>query len=124
MKKVTGIGGVFFKSKDPAATMQWYNQHLGIESSSWGAKFDWRQADDPEKTGSTIWSPFPESTTYFDPSEKDFMINYIVHDLSALAQQLALDGVTILDQIVDSDYGKFLHIMDPDGNKIELWEPK
>jgi predicted enzyme related to lactoylglutathione lyase len=124
MNKVTGIGGVFFKCKDPKAVKEWYKTHLGFEISPYGANFEWREDADPNKKGSTAWSPFAETTKYFEPSAKDFMINYRVNNLEALVEQLKADGVTIVDKIEDSDYGKFVHIMDPEGNKVELWEPK
>jgi predicted enzyme related to lactoylglutathione lyase len=123
MKKVTGIGGVFFKSKDPAQIRDWYQKHLGLNVNEWGGSFEWRDADNPEIKGSTQWTPFKESTKYFEPSEKDFMINYRVENLEALMQELKAAGVTILDEMQSFDYGKFLHILDPEGNKIELWEP-
>jgi len=124
MKKVTGIGGVFFKCKDPKAIKEWYNTHLGFDTKQWGANFEWREDADPTKKGSTAWNSFPETTKYFEPSTKDFMINYRVENLEALVEQLKSEGVTIVDKVEDSDYGKFIHIMDPEGNKIELWEPK
>src|ERR1700743_2083291 len=124
MKKVIGIGGVFFKSTDPKAMNEWYKKNLGIPTSDWGASFDWRHDDNPDKKGATAWSTFPETTKHFNPSEKPFMINYVVEDLVALVEELKKDGVTILDEIEDSDFGKFVHILDPEGNKIELWEAK
>lgn len=123
MKKVTGIGGIFFKSKDPEAMRAWYQQHLGLDTNAYGASFEWRDAADPEKKGLTQWSPFAESTDYFAPSQKDFMINYRVDNLEALVVELQQGGVTILDDIATYDYGKFVHILDAEGNKIELWEP-
>lgn len=123
MKKVTGIGGIFFKSEDPKKLNEWYKAHLGIDTNQYGANFEWRQAEDPSKKGSTQWSPFAENTTYFAPSTKEFMINYRVENLEALVEQLRLEGVTIVDQIESYDYGKFIHIVDLEGNKIELWEP-
>ena len=122
--RVTGIGGVFFKCKDPDKVKAWYKTHLGFDVSPWGTNFDWRDEADPTKTGSTAWSPFPETSKYFEPSAKEFMINYIVNDLAALVEQLKKDGVTIVDNIEDSDFGKFIHIMDIEGNKLQLWEPK
>ncbi len=101
----------------------WYAKNLGLPATSYGATFDWRQADDTEKKGSTTWSPFSETTKYFEPSTKEFMINYVVEDIEGLVEQLKADGVTILDEIAPSDYGKFVHILDPEGNKVELWEP-
>jgi len=123
MKKVTGIGGIFFKCKDPIKTREWYKAHLGIDANQYGATFEWRHEDDPTKKGATQWSPFSETTKYFDPSAKDFMINYRVENLEALVEQLKNEGVTIVDKIEASDYGKFVHIIDLEGNKIELWEP-
>lgn len=124
MKKVTGIGGIFFKSKDPKAANEWYRTHLGFDTTPYGTGFEWRDKDDSTKKGLTQWNPFKETTTYFEPSTKDFMINYRVDDLEALVAQLKTEGVTIVDTIEDSDYGKFVHILDLEGNKIELWEPK
>lgn len=123
MKKVTGIGGIFFKSKDPDAIKKWYQDHLGLPVDPYGASFEWRREDDPSKKGTTIWSPFKETTQYFEPSEKQFMINYRVENLEALVAELKTAGVTIVDEIQSYDYGKFVHILDPEGNKIELWEP-
>lgn len=123
MKKVTGIGGIFFKCQDPDKMREWYHTHLGFDTSQYGASFEWRQDDDPTKKGSTQWSPFAETTQYFEPSTKDFMINYRVENLEALVAQLKEEGVTIVDNIEDSAYGKFVHIIDLEGNKIELWEP-
>ncbi len=123
MKKVTGIGGIFFKCKDKDKMNDWYKTHLGLETTPYGTSFEWRQADDPAKKGTTQWSPFAESTKYFEPSTKDFMINYRVENLEALVEQLKNEGVTITDKIEASDYGKFVHIVDIEGNKIELWEP-
>lgn len=123
MKKVTGIGGVFFKCKDPNKMNEWYKTHLGIETTQWGANFEWRLAEDPEKIGSTAWNAFPEATTYFEPSAKEFMINYRVDNIEALVEELKKEGVTIVDDIATYEYGKFVHIMDMEGNKIELWEP-
>lgn len=123
MKKVTGIGGIFFKCKDPGKMNEWYKTHLGLNTSKYGAVFEWRQGADTTKKGFTQWSPFPEKTKYFGPSEKDFMINYRVENLNALVAELKKDGVTITDSIETVDYGKFVHIMDMEGNKLELWEP-
>jgi predicted enzyme related to lactoylglutathione lyase len=123
MKKVTGIGGIFFKCKDPNKMKEWYKTHLGLDAGPYGASFEWRQAEDPTKKGSTQWNPFAETTKYFDPSTKDFMINYRVENLEVLVDQLKNEGVTIVDKIESFDYGKFVHIIDVEGNKIELWEP-
>jgi predicted enzyme related to lactoylglutathione lyase len=123
MKKVTGVGGVFFKCQDPKQMNKWYADNLGLPATDYGATFDWLQADAPEKKGSTTWSPFKQDTTYFEPSKKDYMINFTVENIEALVEELRSAGVTILDEIAVYDYGKFVHIMDPEGNKIELWEP-
>ena len=123
MKKVTGIGGIFFKCKDPKKMREWYQTHLGLNTNQYGAVFEWRQGADSSKKGFTQWSPFPEKTKYFEPSTKDFMINYRVENLEALVEQLQKEGVTITDKIETYDYGKFVHIVDMEGNKIELWEP-
>ncbi len=124
MKRVTGIGGVFFKCKDPNQIKTWYKTHLGMDTNEWGASFEWRSTDDPEQKGYTQWSPFAETTTYFAPSTKDFMFNYRVENLVALVEILKQEGVTVLDEIEEFEYGKFVHILDLEGNKIELWEPK
>jgi predicted enzyme related to lactoylglutathione lyase len=123
MKKVTGIGGIFFKCKDPNKINEWYKTHLGFDTTEYGTNFAWRLDEDPAKKGSTQWSPFAETTKYFEPSTKDFMINYRVENLEALVEQLKNEGVTIVDQIEAFDYGKFVHIIDVEGNKVELWEP-
>jgi predicted enzyme related to lactoylglutathione lyase len=122
-KKVTGIGGIFFKCKDPKKMREWYQTHLGLNTGQYGAVFEWRQGADTTKKGFTQWSPFNEKTKYFEPSTKDFMINYRVEDLEALVEQLKKDSVTIVDKIETVEYGKFVHIMDIEGNKVELWEP-
>jgi catechol 2,3-dioxygenase-like lactoylglutathione lyase family enzyme len=122
--KVTGIGGIFFKCKDPNKINEWYKTNLGFDVQPWGANFEWREDADPAKKGSTAWSTFPETSKYFDPSAKDFMVNYRVDNIEALVEQLKNAGVTIVDKVEDSDFGKFVHIMDPEGNKIQLWEPK
>jgi predicted enzyme related to lactoylglutathione lyase len=123
MKKVTGIGGIFFKCKDPEKVKEWYKTHLGLNTDQYGANFEWREGADPEKYGFTQWSPFSDSTKYFEPSKRDFMINYRVKDLVGLVEELKKGGVTIVDNIESYDYGKFIHILDNEGNKIELWEP-
>ena len=123
MKKVTGIGGIFFKCKDPKAMNEWYNKNLGMNTGDYGATFEWREEEDSTKKGITQWTTFSETSKYFDPSEKQFMINYRVQNLEALVEELRQNGVTIVDGIESYDYGKFIHILDPEGNKIELWEP-
>jgi catechol 2,3-dioxygenase-like lactoylglutathione lyase family enzyme len=122
MKKVTGIGGIFFKSPDPAKTRQWYAEHLGFETTDYGSMFDWRSAEDPTQTAYTLWTPFKADTTYFAPSTKEFMVNFRVADLVGLLAELKEQGVSIVGEMQDSEYGKFAHILDPDGNKVELWE--
>ena len=122
-KKVTGIGGIFFKCKDPKKIREWYQTHLGLNTNQYGAVFEWRQGADSTKKGFTNWNPFKETTKYFEPSTKDFMINYRVENMEVLVEQLKKDGVTITDTIEKVDYGKFVHIMDVEGNKVELWEP-
>ncbi|HTN38941.1 MAG TPA: VOC family protein, partial [Arachidicoccus sp.] len=123
MRRVTGIGGIFFKCKDPKKMREWYRTHLGLNTNQYGAVFEWRQGADSTKKGFTQWSPFSETTNYFEPSSKDFMINYRVENLVDLVKQLEKEGVTISDKIETYDYGKFVHILDAEGNKIELWEP-
>jgi predicted enzyme related to lactoylglutathione lyase len=123
MKKVTGIGGIFFKCKDPKKLTAWYHKHLGLDTNPYGATFEWFESADSTKKGQTQWSPFPETTKYFEPSTKDFMINYRVENLVALVDELKKEGVSIVDTIETYDYGKFVHILDAEGNKIELWEP-
>ncbi len=125
MKKgrVTGIGGIFFKCSDPTKTKDWYTKHLGMVTDQWGAPFEFRLSDRPDVKGYLQWSPFAKDTGHFEPSEKSFMINYRVENIEALVDQLRTQGVTICDNIEHYDYGKFVHIMDNDGNKIELWEP-
>jgi predicted enzyme related to lactoylglutathione lyase len=122
VKKVTGIGGIFFKSKDPKKLRAWYKTHLGLNTNDYGAVFEWRQGIDTTKKGFTQWSPFNEKTKYFEPSTKDFMINYRVENLEALVDQLRTDSVVIADKMETAEYGKFIHIVDLEGNKVELWE--
>lgn len=124
MKKVTGIGGVFFKAKDPELIKKWYGDHLGLTTDQYGSAFEWRISDNKEAKGFTQWSPFKDNTDYFRPSEKDFMINFRVADIEILVVQLKEEGITILDEIEEFEYGKFVHILDPENNKIELWQPK
>jgi len=124
MKKVTGIGGIFFKCKDPKKLREWYQTNLGFNTNEYGATFEWHEGADSTKKAQTQWSPFSETTKYFEPSTKDFMINYRVENLEALVEELKKNGVTIVDKIETYDYGKFIHILDTEGNKIELWEPK
>lgn len=123
MKRVTGIGGIFFKSKDPNQMKEWYKTNLGLDTDQYGTNFEWHQGADSSKKGFTQWSPFTESTKYFEPSTKEFMINYRVENLESLVEDLVKNGVTITDKIESFEYGKFVHILDIEGNKIELWEP-
>jgi predicted enzyme related to lactoylglutathione lyase len=123
-KRATGIGGIFFKSNDPKGVKDWYRDHLGFNTDDYGATFEWRHEDAPEKKGSTIWSTFAADTKYFQPSEKQFMINLRVEDLEWLLGELKKEGIEQIGEMQDYEYGKFAHIMDPDGNKVELWEAK
>lgn len=123
MKKVTGIGGIFFKSKDPKKMMDWYKTHLGLDINGWGATFEWVELSKTSQSGSTTWSPFSEPTKHFEPSTKDFMINFTVENLEELVEELKKEGVTVLDEIESYDYGKMVHILDIENNKVELWEP-
>jgi predicted enzyme related to lactoylglutathione lyase len=122
MKRVTGIGGIFFKSKDPKKMTEWYQKHLGLDANPYGATFEWYESADSTKKAQTQWTPFPETTKYFEPSKQDFMINYRVENLEALVEELKKEGVTIVDKIESYDYGKFVHILDGEGNKVQLWE--
>ncbi len=123
MKKVTGIGGIFFKSDDPEKIKAWYQKNLGLVIDAYGSSFKSRNANNPDEINHLQWSPFKSDTKYFEPSKKEFMINYRVDNLELLVAELKKDSVTICDEIETFDYGKFIHILDPDGNKIELWEP-
>jgi len=120
-KRVTGIGGVFFKTKDPNAVKEWYSKHLGLNTDQWGCTFWW--LDENGNKCSTQWSPFKEDTEHFKPSGKDFMMNYRVEDLEELLETLKEEGVEVMDEIQKVEEGKFGWIMDLEGNKIELWEP-
>lgn len=121
--KVTGIGGIFFFSDNPKETKEWYAKNLGLETNEWGSSFEFRNANRPDEINYLQWSPFKKGSEYFAPSKKEFMINYRVQNIDGLVKKLQANGVTILDKIETFDYGKFVHIMDSDGNKIELWEP-
>jgi len=122
-KKVTGVGGIFFKCDDTEKMKDWYNKNLGLKTNEYGSLFEFRHADNPEKKGYLQWSPFKKETKHFEPSEKEFMINYRVENIEELVEELKANGVTILDEIETFEYGKFVHIIDPENNKIELWEP-
>lgn len=125
MKRVTGLGGVFFKTSDPKKMKEWYGKHLGLPVNEYGVSFEWMEVDKPgAKTPAvTAWSPFDEKTKYFEPSQKPFMFNYRVQNLVELLKVLKEEGVEIVGEIQEYPYGKFGWIMDPDGNKVELWEP-
>lgn len=121
--KVTGIGGIFFFSENPQKTKDWYADNLGLATNQWGSSFEFRNANRPDEINYLQWSPFVDGSKYFAPSEKEFMINYRVQNIDALVRRLKKNGVTVLNEIESYDYGKFVHIMDADGNKLELWEP-
>ncbi len=127
MERVTGIGGIFFKARDPKQMMAWYSKHLGIgagdNTEETYTEFTWRDPDNPQLPGSTVWSLFPHDTRYFDPSTSPFMVNYRVADLDALLAQLRAEGVQVDERIEEYEYGRFGWITDPEGNRIELWEP-
>jgi predicted enzyme related to lactoylglutathione lyase len=124
MKKVTSIGGIFFKCKNPALVREWYSRHLGFNTDEYGTNFEWRHADDSSQAGFTLWAPFKNNSLYFEPSQKDFMINYRVENLQSLVEELKKEGVQVLDEIQVFEYGSFVHLIDIEGNKVELWEPK
>lgn len=121
--KVTGIGGIFFFSENPEKTKGWYSENLGLEVNDWGSSFEFRNSNRPEEINYLQWCPFKQGSEYFSPSKKEFMINYRVQNIEGLVNKLKNNGVTVLDSIETYDYGKFVHIMDAEGNKIELWEP-
>jgi predicted enzyme related to lactoylglutathione lyase len=123
MKKVTGIGGVFFKCKDANKMKEWYKTHLGVEAGPYGASFEWYEDAEGKNKGLTQWNTFGETSKYFEPSNKDFMINYRVENLEALVEELKKEGVTVVDKMETYDFGKFIHILDGEGNKVQLWEP-
>ena len=121
--RVTGVGGIFFKSENPSEMKAWYEEHLGLKTDQWGTNFEWFQGRDATKKGFTQWSPVSQKTQHFEPSKKDFMINYRVVHLEKLLDKLRQNGVKVVDSIETFEYGKFVHILDNEGNKIELWEP-
>jgi predicted enzyme related to lactoylglutathione lyase len=124
MKRVTGIGGIFFKAKDAPALRAWYKKHLGIDVQDWGGTaFSWADASGTPSGGSTIWSIGKIDGDHFAPSNASFMINYRVEALHALVKVLKEEGCNVLERIDDSEYGKFAWVMDPEGNKVELWQP-
>ena len=122
--KVLGIGGIFFKSDNPEETKKWYKENLGIITDQYGSMFKSRDIDNPDEINYLQWSPFNKDTDYFDPSKKEFMINYRVQNIEDLVKMLKEKGIAVLDEITEyGEIGKFVHILDPEGNKIELWEP-
>lgn len=124
MKRVTGIGGVFFKSKNSELLQAWYQKHLGIEIEPWGGyAFKWRTDDNPTGEGTTAWNIFDADTEYFNPGKSDFMINYRVENLDELLRLLRSEGCQVEAKVEESEYGKFGWVIDPDGNRIELWQP-
>jgi len=124
MDRVTGLGGLFFKAENPEALYAWYEKHLGIKRGPEGAvTFKWHENNDRGKEGMTVWAIFPKDTTYFQPSQAGFMMNFRVADLDGLLKVLKEEGVEIDPHREDYDYGRFAWVMDPEGNRIELWEP-
>ncbi|NKI93667.1 VOC family protein [Rhizobacter sp. SG703] len=124
MKRVTGIGGIFFKSRDPKALGEWYRKHLGLEVEEWGgAMFRWVTDENPTGTGTTMWTPFNEEASHFAPSTASFMVNFRVHDLHALLAALRSEGCAVDDKVDESEFGKFGWVQDPEGRRIELWQP-
>lgn len=124
MERVTGIGGIFFKSANPAQLQEWYQQHLGIVPTADGTPvFYWRERENPDALASTVWAPFPADTNYFGSTGKPFMFNYRVRNLDAMLEQLRAMGATVDDKIEEMEFGRFGWATDPEGNRFELWEP-
>jgi predicted enzyme related to lactoylglutathione lyase len=123
MERVTGIGGIFFKAQDPKGLQEWYREHLGIEAPGGYVAFEWREKEAPHAEGMTVWSPFPKDTRYYEPSQAPFMINYRVRDLDAMVAQLKRQGIEQVGEPQSGEFGRFAWVMDPEGNKVELWEP-
>ena len=124
MAKVKGLGGIFFKTRDPQGMKAWYVKHLGITPEKDGeVLFRWRDRDDPERVGYTVWSPFPQDTGYFGPGTSPYMVNFRVDDLDGLLRQLREAGVKVEERVEESEFGRFGWFTDPDGNRVELWEP-
>lgn len=121
--KVTGFGGIFFKTSNPDETKQWYYDNLRLVPNEYGSLFEFREGRNPEKKGYNQWGPFKADTSYFEPSEKDFMINFRVENIESLIAELKANGVKVTMEIETYEYGKFAHIIDPNGIKLELWEP-
>jgi catechol 2,3-dioxygenase-like lactoylglutathione lyase family enzyme len=123
-RRVTGIGGIFFKARNPGELREWYRRHLGIPIEEWGgAVFRWQSPDNPSGTGTTVWSIFEPDSSYFGPGSSQFMLNFRVDDLHALLALLRAEGCNVEDRAEDSEYGKFGWVTDPEGNRVELWEP-
>lgn len=124
MKRVTGIGGIFFKAKDALGLQAWYKRHLGIDVQAWGGTaFTWVDAQGQPAAGTTAWSISPQESEYFSPGTASFMVNYRVEDLHALVAVLKEEGCEVLEKVDESEYGKFAWVIDPEGNKVELWQP-
>lgn len=122
--RVTGIGGIFFKAKNPEVLREWYRKHLGLNIEDWGGlSFNWATPDKPNFQGQTVWSIFKDSTDYFAPSKSSFMINYVVENLDQVLEALRSEGCDVDDKTDASEFGKFGWVMDPEGNRIELWQP-
>ena len=125
MSKIKGIGGIFIKSKDPEKLKEWYSKNLGLEIQSWGGlSFNWNDPENSQNQDYTIWSVFKDDSGYFDPSKESFMINYVVDDLNGMLKKLKTNGVQQVGKLTEEQFGKFAWIMDPEGRKIELWEPR
>lgn len=124
MNRVTGLGGIFFKAQDPEAMLAWYKAHLGVEViDGMCVNFEWRDARDTTRRGQTLLAPFPADTDYFAPSTEPFMVNLRVDDLDAVLAALRAEGVTVEDEVQDNEFGRFGWIMDPEGRRLELWQP-
>lgn len=123
MKKVTGIGGIFIKTKDPQKMKSWYQEHLGLNTDAYGTNFEWRQSENPDKKGFSQWSPMEENHGYMKDYDHDFIMNYRVENLEQILVDLKAAGVTIVKEMEEFEYGKFAQLLDPEGRKVELWEP-
>jgi len=123
MERVSGIGGIFLRAQDPQHLAGWYREHLGISSADEHVDFEWREKDRPDEIGRTVWSLFPKDTDYFGPGSQTFMVNYRVTNLDRMIEQLRRGGVRV-EKTEDYPYGRFAWIVDPEGNRVELWEPK
>jgi predicted enzyme related to lactoylglutathione lyase len=123
-ERVTGIGGVFIKAKDPAALARWYRENLGFDTRANRTIFEWREHDNPKSVALTVWALFADTTKYFSPGTAAFMVNYRVRDLDRMLAQLRAHGVTVEPRVMTDDAGRFAWVVDPEGNKLELWEPR